>query len=407
LNSENLYITSFIEQNLGLPAGILDEFSIPDNLAHRIISSVRGDEQEEVENPTVERMLNFFMRDIGAYAMSEYGFFAFKERWPNGADYAVALTHDVDNIDRPLSHILKIRKRFRFYDIILHILHLRSLYRNLDYTAKVESKYGLKSTFFVMASNYDLKEIAKDVGKLKELGWEFALHGGEGTHESKEKMMKEIDTFASKLGFRPIGVREHFLKFDFEKTWKILEDCHLSYDSSIGTRDKLGFRIGLCTPFHPPDSSWNMMRITEVPLVLMDTTLWGYMKRNEDEGMNDFMRLKDAVHSVNGLFTILWHTESLRMKGGRIYPKILENLKRDNSYINNVSTILNFWERRNMAKLKIERRKLRLEGAFIGLTLRLETLDKKISGIKGGYIEENDGYRRVFPTSEVLEVSFE
>ncbi len=119
------------------------------------------------------------------------------------------------------------------------------------------------------------------------------------------------------MGFRPSGLREHYLKFDFAKTWGIMEAAGFDYDTTVGTNDRLGFKVGLATPFHPPDGSWSPMSLLELPLVLMDTTLWGYLKRSEEEGLGDAVRMMNAVEEVEGLFTLLWHQEAVRMKGGR------------------------------------------------------------------------------------------
>ena len=69
------------------------------------------------------------------------------------------------------------------------------------------------------------------------------------------------------------------------------------------------------------------MNLLELPLVLMDTTLWGYLKRTEEEGFADAMRMMKAVEEVEGLFTLLWHQEAVRMRGGRIYWALLDEIK--------------------------------------------------------------------------------
>ncbi len=61
------------------------------------------------------------------------------------------------------------------------------------------------------------------------------------------------------------------------------------------------------------------MNLLELPLILMDTTLWGYLKKSEEEGFGDAVRMMKAVEEVEGLFTLLWHQEAVRMRGGRIY----------------------------------------------------------------------------------------
>ncbi len=400
------YVASFVEESLGLPVGIISVDRIPGSIIREVESAVRGDEPEDPLTPTVEKQLSKFSEEMEGLMLSSFGVSAFKERWPNGSEYAVALTHDVDNIERPLKHIIRIRNRFRPWDLFLHVVGLRSLYKNIGYAANIERKLGVRSTFFLLTSNYSLGNIANEVKRLRYLGWEFGLHGGEGTHDSENLLAEDIRRFVSELGFRPEGLREHYLKFDFDKTWGIAERNLISYDSTVGNTNKLGFRIGICTPFHPPDKEWKMMKIMELPLVLMDTTLWGYLKRDEAHGLRDVVEMKERVRSVGGLFTILWHTESLRMRGGRIYPRILDMLKQDNAYVSNAGNVARWWKRRRKARLYLQKDRVRVEDAEIGLTLRL-TSNKKIGRVAGGYIERSENFIRLFCTSKVAEASFE
>jgi peptidoglycan/xylan/chitin deacetylase (PgdA/CDA1 family) len=396
-----------VDESLGLPVGILDKEDLPDNLVETIVSAVRGYEPQEHSYPIVETKLKKFLKGVELKMLKAYGFSVFKERWPKGSEYAVALTHDVDNIERPLSHIFKIRERFRKHELLLHLIGLRSLYNNIKYTANIEKKRNLRSTFFLLTSNYSLDKIARDVKELTSLGWEIGLHGGNNTHQDEKKMGEEIEKFSLSLGFKPEGIREHYLRFDYTKTWQIMEKYLITYDSTVGNTDKLGFRIGICTPFHPPDSNWKNMNLLEIPLVIMDTTLWGYLKKGEQEGLEEIVKIKDIVKSVNGLFTILWHTESLRMRGGRLYPKILDTLMLDEPYISNAINIARWWEMRRKATLTIEREKIRLEGGGIGLALRFRALKKRVIEVKGGYLEHYDDFDRIISTSETVEVRLE
>ena len=58
----------------------------------------------------------------------------------------------------------------------------------------------------------------------------------------------------------------------------------------------------------------------------MDTTLWGYLKKGEEEGLADVRGSMAMVEEVEGLFTLLWHQEAVRMRGGRAYWRILDEL---------------------------------------------------------------------------------
>src|SRR2546428_13535027 len=90
------------------------------------------------------------------------------------------------------------------------------------------------------------------------------------------------------------------------------------------------------------------MKILEIPLVLMDTTLWGYLKLEEQEGMAEVERMIERVREVGGLFTLLWHQEAIRMRGGRLYPKILEKLGKMDCFVSSGIDVASGWESRRV-----------------------------------------------------------
>jgi len=63
--------------------------------------------------------------------------------------------------------------------------------------------------------------------------------------------------------------------------------------------------------------------IWEIPLAIMDSTLFSYMQLDMKSGWEIVKRLIDTVEEYRGVITILWH--SIRMAGemGEFYDKIL------------------------------------------------------------------------------------
>ena len=151
---------------------------------------------------------------------------------------------------------------------------------------------GFHSSFYYLSSNYPLASVKpesrQDTGPR---GGRSACTETLGRTTRRRRWTMPSTRFSGELGFRPTGLREHYLKFDFARSWPIMEAAGFDYDTTVGNNDRLGFKLGLATPFHPPDGEWTPMRLLELPLVLMDTTLWGYLKRSEEEGFGDSMRM--------------------------------------------------------------------------------------------------------------------
>ncbi|MEM3798114.1 MAG: hypothetical protein QXY74_06740 [Candidatus Bathyarchaeia archaeon] len=396
------YVSRFVNQSLGLQEGLPEKGIVPDLLCSEIIDAVTG-KINSSDDPFVEKSIINFREEIKNYCLERFGFFVFKERWPNGSGFCVALSHDTDNVSRPLSHVIKIRGRFSLTDLILHFLKIRSLYDNFTYTSELEDKHSFRSTFFVMVSNYDLKKLKKKIKFMTERGWEFCLHSSNDSYISEQKLGEEIKTFSEVLSFKPDGIRQHYLSFDFEKTWNVQETNGVYFDSTVGNREKTGFRIGLCTPFHPPAKEWEQMKLIEIPLIIMDTTLWGYLKMEEESGLEKIKELITKVSSVNGLFTVLWHTESLRMKGGRIYPKLLEILRKMNCCVSTLGQIARWWDLRSVP-LIVKESGFFVKDAPKGLVLNLSLMNKEVKNIRGGHLEKFQDNYRIFLTNKDLEV---
>ena len=379
------YAVTLVEDNLGLPAGELTGVQMPRELVESLESTQKGKTPGNADEPFIEKMILAFSEQQEKESLETRGFSVRKARWPSGAPFGVCLTHDVDNISMPFSHVVSVRKRFRRSDLLLAMLGLKSLYNNVAFIADEERARGVRSSFYFLTTNYSLRGLASLLATLEKEGWEVGLHGDFGTHDSADGLETALRLFEDQTGITPRGVREHFLRFDFDRTWEIMDRAGLEYDSSVGFRDRLGFPLGLCTPFHPPNREWKPMKLLELPLVLMDTTLWGYLKRDEEEGASDVNSTVAKVERVNGLFTLLWHQEAVRMKGGRLYNSILDELKRKNAFIGSGREVARWWNARSIP-LKREGREFRLHGAPKGLMLRAKTRGGRGLDVRGGKV---------------------
>jgi hypothetical protein len=370
------YVVGFLEESLGLAGGALQPEQVPKALVDELASVLRGSPPRDSSTPSLERRVSDFLATLERSALEETGFFVRKARWPNAARLAVCLTHDVDNIERPMEHILKVKDRFSKEDFARSMEGKLSLYDNLELIGKREGAEGFRSSFYLLSATYPLGKVRAAARRLHSKGWEIGLHGDFGTHDSDLEMKKAVERLTKGVGIRPRGLREHYLRFDFRKSWTVMDGAGFDYDTTVGNNDRLGFRLGLATPFHAPDSGWRRLSLLELPLSLMDTTLWGYLKKGEEEGFADVMRLMEMVEEVEGLFTLLWHQEAVRMKGGRIYWRILRELGRRKSvFVGNGLEVARWWRARKAPlRLSSGGRLITLGGRSPkGLTLILKT----------------------------------
>ena len=387
------YVSSLVEENLGLVGGSLagapGEELLSETLVGRVASVMKGGAAPpgaDVTSPYLEREILALLPGMRDYSLQRDGFFVRKARWPGASPFAVCLTHDVDNIARPIGHVWKVRRRFSRLDLLGALLG-RSLYNNVRLVAAAEEARGLRSSFYFMSSEYPLGKVRVVSDLIRDGGWEVGLHGDFGTHDSLEKMNEALAKFSAGLGFRPAGLREHYLRFDYPGSWQVMEAAGFDYDSTVGNADRLGFRVGMATPFHPPGDDWGPLRLIELPLSLMDTTLWGYLKKTEEEGLQDSLAMMAAVEEVEGLFTLLWHQEAVRMKGGRIYWKLLDAVKKKRCFAGSGAEIAAWWRARSVPLVK--RGNLISMGAQPpeGLVLKIATREGRLPRVTSGTLE--------------------
>ena len=234
----------------------------------------------------------------------------------------VFLSHDVDwSFDGPTKdHVLKRKDRF---DVkLFDNTPFNKLYRNFSEYMEIEEKFNVKSTFFfrTQSENGDYMDYSKDIKDLVNGGWEIGLHTDPSSVDDIEKIKKEKNDLEKLSNSKIFGNRVHYLSNDIQLQRK-LSELDFVYDSSNRktkdtiTSEDMGYQ--------------EINNIIEFPVTLMDAYLFTHMNIPEkkiipiiEETLNSCRQL-DLDFNV---MTILWHDNVLKMKGGRMYSKILEFL---------------------------------------------------------------------------------
>ena len=232
----------------------------------------------------------------------------------------IFLSHDVDwPIHGPgVDHILKRKDRFSL-NIIKKVLEEKyNPYYNIPDVMEIEERYKVRSTFFFRPTyeNGNVEEYADVIKSLIKGGWEIGVHLNNVS--SLENVACEKKLVEKVAQVETYGSRVHYLRISLEKLQYIREAGFL-YDSSfcfvknrIDTRN-MGFFI--------------YKGLIVFPITIMDTYLFTYMRINEKDIVRTVNRaVKLALENQVKIITILWHDSSLKMKGGRMYAKVVESL---------------------------------------------------------------------------------
>ena len=360
LSKTKEYVIQFLAESIGIPNELEHIYEdIPDDIIEQISVGLTGNDVETEEfdydsAPEVDEFI-IWAQEIYEELCRDNNIPAiWKSRWPNGNKFAVALTHDSDSIEVTKEHLQEVKERFDEKDLEEGLSKKKNLYWNVERIKEVENKFAFKSSFYFLTSEYNVSKYKDILNQLNKEGWEIGLHAGFETHDNEEKMNQDIDEFKRQLGIQPIGVREHYLQFDYHNTFNFLEKNHFVYDTSLGFREHPGFLLGTSLPFNPPNENWEKRNILELPLIIMDTSLWGYMKLDEDEGMKLIENYILNIRKFGGLLTLLWHQEAFLMKKGNIYPKILERLSKEECFVSSGIAIAEWWNARSDVTISVK-----------------------------------------------------
>jgi hypothetical protein len=239
----------------------------------------------------------------------------------------IKVSHDADHVGIPFRWRTAVRHSVRsgavhnsLRDVLSQFSRLAPAELNSIRTlALVSKRHGLNSTVYWKAapagpqdSGYDPRhhKVRHMVKWLDEAGIESGIHPGYNTFLAPEKLRREVAILRDTLGNRPMGGRQHYLRWSPD-TWLDWENCGLAYDSSVGFAERIGFKAGTCIPYQPWLFPLNRQAdLVEIPLLVMDRTLLEYMGLTKGQAVQEVSKLVDRCRMVGGVFTILWHNDA-------------------------------------------------------------------------------------------------
>ena len=233
----------------------------------------------------------------------------------------IFLSHDVDwrRQGPPIEHVLA--RRDRFDPEIFEKTKPENLYRNIPEYIELEEKFGIRSTFFfrTLYEDGNVDDYEDDIQTLQKGGWEIGLHTDPQSVNSIEKIKQEKDKLESLTKKPIVGNRVHFLNYD-EKLPSKLKELEFLYDSSLRhSKNKIDEK----------EMGYSIIDgIIEFPVTLMDAYLFTHMKIREERVVSEFEKTLNFGRKISNknVISIIWHDNVLKMKGGRMYEKILEFL---------------------------------------------------------------------------------
>jgi len=309
--------------------------------------------------------------------------------WGDGtagaAGFAVALTHDVDNVWRWTPRgfaatgyrCARALRHGRWPALAKELGDLREwLTRHVPrHTDPLwtfprllggEDARGVSSTFYVIARHTHKQDgnqpaeyrrrIPVALDMLRRGRREVGLHGNDADRLSAGELAGDRALLAERSGAAVEGVRYHYLRCLYHATLPLVEEAGFGYDTSLAFAEHEGFRCGASFPFRPYFiTEERPLRVLELPLAVMDTTLLEpqYRALPAAEGERATRDVLATVARTGGGVAVLWHNQRFDRRAARgyddVYWRLVDRLREDGAFVGTAAALVRRWTERTGA----------------------------------------------------------
>src|SRR5436190_22056046 len=248
------------------------------------------------------------------------------------AEAEIVLTHDVDAVRKTIAirckraafHVFKglrclargrFSRGFSWFASAGAFFFRTETYWNFDRVLEVEQSPELRGHFnfygggggllrspsaWLFDPGYDVcdPQLAAQIQDLCSRGWTIGLHQSFNAWRDPRRMRQEKQRLERCLRVPVRSCRQHWLRFSWNDTWRAQQEAGFLLDTTLGFNDRAGFRNGAALEFHPWDSvEGKPMRLSVLPMVLMDSHLYDYGDRTDSTRRNEMQYWIDEIRA--------------------------------------------------------------------------------------------------------------
>jgi hypothetical protein len=146
------------------------------------------------------------------------------------------------------------------------------------------------------------------VGSIHNNGTEIGFHSGYEAGTDKDQLRAEYGRLCNRVGQTIAVHRSHYLRYKEGVTFLMLDELGIKVDSSVAWAEQTGFRAQTCRPYPLFDVKSNrQLDVFEIPLSVMDTQAFGYMKLKPEDAVSDSASIVNTVKRHNGVMVWNFH----------------------------------------------------------------------------------------------------
>ncbi len=315
--------------------------------------------------------------------------------WPNGARFALCLTHDVDMVARRWTasqHVRSLSAAPPWFDRrhrrgsrspegpggrtssarvpYFGVSRAPDSGDTLERCVELERSRGVTASYLFTVypprrnTIYDavyagadrcrfhgrtrkVGEIAKE---LQDEGFDVGLHAGYASANDLDAFRYEKGVVEDYIGGDVVSCRQHYLHWHVGTTPRIQSQAGILVDSTVGFNRNIGFRAGTALPHRLFDlTAGESLNVLEVPLIIQESPLLSpnALELDVPLAQETIRDLIDSIADTGGVVTLLFHPHSLAQPAYlSLFSWALDYARDRGAWVANLKEIRGWWEER-------------------------------------------------------------
>ncbi|MDX1943699.1 MAG: polysaccharide deacetylase family protein [Saprospiraceae bacterium] len=193
------------------------------------------------------------------------------------------------------------------------------------YLDELHQQYQLQPIYFFLLGDYSAfdKNIPPQRPALQELiqtlhrQYPIGIHPSYRSDGQPQQIRREVQRLKDATDDPVVRSRQHFLLLRFPQTYRNLLAAGITSDYTMGFAVETGFRASIATAYPWYDLENEMITPLMIhPFQAMDVTLKNYLQLSPQAAFEKVQGLIEAIKSVGGTFSTIWHNSSLSTVDG-------------------------------------------------------------------------------------------